>query len=193
MLEHAWVCTDGLHRSHQQCCQGRQGVRHRAHHQSCHVVYLETELHHPTYCSVRKCAHPLHHPRTLGSPQRTPAADFENQGAHHLARQHDPEGKRTIGVLTKPDRIPAGEEAQWTRFIKNEYEPLDNGWFSVKQPSSKELKAGITWTDARRQEGEYFSSASVWSELEPEYQRYLGTANLTGRLSQVLSALIAKR
>lgn len=25
-------------------------------------------------------------------------ADFENQGAHHLAKKHDPEGKRTIGM-----------------------------------------------------------------------------------------------
>lgn len=122
-----------------------------------------------------------------------PIADFENQGAHRIAQQHDPEGKRTIGVLTKPDRIPTGEEARWTRFVKNEYEPLDNGWFSVKQPGSNALQAGITWADARRQEGEYFASAPVWSELDPEYQRYLGTANLTGRLSRILSALIAKR
>ncbi|KAH9833436.1 P-loop containing nucleoside triphosphate hydrolase protein [Rhodofomes roseus] len=119
--------------------------------------------------------------------------DFENQGAHHLAKQYDPEGKRTIGVLTKPDRIPSGEEAQWTRFIKNEYEPLDNGWFSVKQPDSRALASGITWADARLHEREYFSSASIWSELDPEYQRYLGTANLTERLSQILSELIAKR
>ena len=24
-------------------------------------------------------------------------ADFENQGAHHLAKQYDPDGKRTVG------------------------------------------------------------------------------------------------
>ncbi|KAH9915501.1 P-loop containing nucleoside triphosphate hydrolase protein [Fomitopsis serialis] len=112
--------------------------------------------------------------------------DFENQGAHHIAKQHDPEGKRTIGVLTKPD-------PRWTRFIKNECEPLENGWFSVKQPDSKALASGITWEDARQMEREYFASASVWSELEPEFQRYLGTTNLTERLSQILSELIAKR
>ena len=26
-------------------------------------------------------------------------ADFENQGAHNIAKQHDPEGKRTIGMF----------------------------------------------------------------------------------------------
>ena len=25
------------------------------------------------------------------------AADFENQGAHHMAKQYDPDGQRTIG------------------------------------------------------------------------------------------------
>jgi hypothetical protein len=27
-------------------------------------------------------------------------ADFENQGAHHLTKQYDPDGKRTIGIYT---------------------------------------------------------------------------------------------
>ncbi|KIK18183.1 hypothetical protein PISMIDRAFT_14565 [Pisolithus microcarpus 441] len=40
--------------------------------------------------------------------------DLENQGAHHLAKQYDPKGKRTVaGVLTQPDRIPQGEEESW--------------------------------------------------------------------------------
>jgi len=33
----------------------------------------------------------------MHSPQTTLIADFENQGAHQLAKQFDPEGKRTIG------------------------------------------------------------------------------------------------
>ncbi|OBZ65815.1 Interferon-induced GTP-binding protein Mx [Grifola frondosa] len=119
--------------------------------------------------------------------------DFENQGAHHLAKTYDPEGKRTVGVLTKPDRIDAGDEEKWLRFIKNEYEALDNGWFSVKQPDTRALAAGISWSEARQQEREYFSSTSPWAALDYEYQNQLGTANLTERLSAVLSDLIAKR
>ncbi|KAF8181827.1 P-loop containing nucleoside triphosphate hydrolase protein [Pholiota molesta] len=70
--------------------------------------------------------------------------DFENQGAHRLAKQYDPQGKRTIGVLTKPDRIPVGEENSWLPFIRDEKEQLENNWFCVKQPSSNELK--LKWT-----------------------------------------------
>jgi len=33
----------------------------------------------------------------MHSPQTTLTADFETQGAYQLAKQFDPEGKRTIG------------------------------------------------------------------------------------------------
>ncbi|KII95434.1 hypothetical protein PLICRDRAFT_25913 [Plicaturopsis crispa FD-325 SS-3] len=119
--------------------------------------------------------------------------DFENQGAHHLAKQNDPDGKRTIGVLTKPDRIPAGEEDNWLRFIRNEYEPLANNWYCVKQPNSSALKQGISWAEARSEEDNFFSMTSPWSGLESIHQQYLRTSNLTTRLSIILSDLIGKR
>ncbi|KAJ2922809.1 hypothetical protein H1R20_g14301, partial [Candolleomyces eurysporus] len=119
--------------------------------------------------------------------------DFENQGAYRLAKLHDPDGKRTIGVLTKPDRIPTGEEKGWIDFIRNEREPLENNWYCVKQPSSSDLKQNITWHDARQREEEYFAGTSPWSELDSIFHKYLRTRNLVDRLSSVLSDLIAKR
>ncbi|TRM59249.1 P-loop containing nucleoside triphosphate hydrolase protein [Schizophyllum amplum] len=119
--------------------------------------------------------------------------DFENQPAYGLAKKYDKDGKRTVGVLTKPDRIPLGEETQWLSFIKNITEPLDNNWFCVKQPSSQDLKQGMTWKQARTRENEFFSSTSPWSDLDAIYQRYLRTSNLVERLSNILSELISKR
>lgn len=128
-----------------------------------------------------------------------------------MAQNEDPEGKRTIGehyaskcrihcsqailkgVLTKPDRIPSGEEDEWVRFIKNERVPLLNGWFAVKQPDSKSLKAGMTWAKARDSENAFFSTHLPWANLESDYQKRLKTANLTACLSQILSELITKR
>jgi len=97
------------------------------------------------------------------------------------------------GVLTKPDRIPPGEEENWLRFIRNEYETLENGWYCVKQPNSKSLSQGISWEGARKQENEFFSMTAPWSSLESTYQNYLRTSNLTERLSMILSDLISKR
>ena len=98
-----------------------------------------------------------------------------------------------LGVLTKPDRIPTGEETRWLSFIKNITEPLDNNWFCVKQPSSQDLKQGLSYKQARTREDEFFSSTPPWTDLEAVYQRYLRTPNLVERLSNILSDLISKR
>ncbi|KAJ7841621.1 P-loop containing nucleoside triphosphate hydrolase protein [Mycena olivaceomarginata] len=114
--------------------------------------------------------------------------DFENQGAHHLTKKYDPEG-----VLTKPDRIPRGDEENWLPLIRNEQEALENNWYCVKQPSSQDIKQGITWEGARARENDFFSLTAPWSELDPLYQKYLRTCNLIDRLSSILSDLISKR
>ncbi|KAI6044464.1 P-loop containing nucleoside triphosphate hydrolase protein [Pisolithus marmoratus] len=119
--------------------------------------------------------------------------DFENQGAHHVAKQCDPEGKRTVGVLTKPDRIPYGEEHLWIRLIRNETEPLVNNWYCVKQPSSDDRAQGMTWTEARFHEDCFFSNALPWSNLEDYLQKFLRTNRLTEKLSSILAELISRR
>ncbi|EIN06635.1 hypothetical protein PUNSTDRAFT_115166 [Punctularia strigosozonata HHB-11173 SS5] len=118
--------------------------------------------------------------------------DFENQGAYSMAKLHDPEGKRTIGVLTKPDKIDSGDEDHWLSFIRNDSEPLVNGWYAVKQPNTESLKAGISWKEARVKEDLFFSTQYPWSDLEAEYQKHLRTSNLVPQLSTTLSDLIAK-
>ncbi|KAH8110473.1 P-loop containing nucleoside triphosphate hydrolase protein [Phellopilus nigrolimitatus] len=116
--------------------------------------------------------------------------DFEVQGAFELARKYDPEGRRTIGVLTKPDRIEEGEEHRWIQYVKNEEEPLELGWFCVKQPDPAQLRRGITWEEARAKEKTFFTTKEPWCSLTSQN---LGTANLVERLSDTLSDLIAKR
>ena len=98
-----------------------------------------------------------------------------------------------LGVLTKPDRIPSGEAGNWLSFIRNEKEPLANGWYAVKQPGSQAIEKGITWTEAREQEDSFFATESGWCDLDLIYQKYLRTSNLVARLSEILSDLISKR
>ncbi|KAK7471940.1 hypothetical protein VKT23_000046 [Stygiomarasmius scandens] len=121
--------------------------------------------------------------------------DFQNQGALQLAKKFDPNGERTVGVLTKPDRISAGDEDLWVRFIRNDVPgyTLSNNWYCVKQPNSIELRQGITWKEARAKENNFFSMTSPWTDLEPMFQKYLRTGNLVERLSSILSDLISKR
>lgn len=89
--------------------------------------------------------------------------------------------------------MPAGDEKVWLPVIQNKDKPLDNGWFSVKQPSTVDLERGITWEEARREESEFFELTSPWSTLDHTCQQQLGAANLIERLSSLLSQLIARR
>jgi Dynamin central region len=98
-----------------------------------------------------------------------------------------------VGVLTKPDRIPAGEEAIWINKIRSGGEDGGIEYFSVKNPDSQDIRNGITYEEAREKEVDFFSTTTPWSNLELLCQRRLGTANLTKRLGQVLSSLIARR
>ncbi|KAH8818765.1 P-loop containing nucleoside triphosphate hydrolase protein [Flagelloscypha sp. PMI_526] len=98
--------------------------------------------------------------------------DFQTQGAQRLAKKYDPEGNRTIGVLTKPDRIPTGDEDLWLKLIRNEDEPLQHSW---------------------AQEDLFFQTRPPWSELDIGLQRNLRTSNLVERLSSLLSDLISEK
>jgi hypothetical protein len=98
-----------------------------------------------------------------------------------------------VGVLTKPDRIPVGEEATWISKIQSGGEGGGIEYYSVKNPDSQDIRNGITYEQAREREADFFSTKSPWSNLEWLYRRRLGTDKLTQRLGQVLSHLISKR
>ncbi|KAI0060571.1 hypothetical protein BV25DRAFT_945522 [Artomyces pyxidatus] len=118
--------------------------------------------------------------------------DFATQGAHTLARRYDPEGKRTVGVLTKPDRIPKGTEKKWLDYVRGEKDSLVCGWYAVKQPDSESLRLGTTWAQARFYEDNFFTE-KPWAELYPPWRRHLGTKNLVAKLCELLAELVHKR
>ncbi|CAE6451057.1 unnamed protein product [Rhizoctonia solani] len=119
--------------------------------------------------------------------------DYETQAAGLLAKKYDPTGERTIGVLTKPDRIETDQEGQWVPLITGERSPLANGWFCVKQLSPRDREAGLTWDEARAQEREFFATATGWSTVPPQHKGRLGSRNLATKLGDILSKEIQKR
>ncbi|KAG8690821.1 hypothetical protein FRC11_008926 [Ceratobasidium sp. 423] len=121
-------------------------------------------------------------------------ADFENQGAGLVATECDPDGDRTVGVLTKPDRIETSEEAKpWIDMITGKSNRLANGWYCVKQPDSKQRKKNLTWDEARGLEGEFFRDTPPWNEIPSKYRLHLGSHNLAFQLGNVLSTALEKR
>ncbi|KAJ1300009.1 hypothetical protein OPQ81_011843 [Rhizoctonia solani] len=121
-------------------------------------------------------------------------ADFENQGAGLVATECDPDGERTVGVLTKPDRIETPDEAKpWLEMITGKSNRLANGWYCVKQPDSKQRKKNLTWDEARGLEMEFFRDTPPWSELSSRDRLKLGSHNLAYQLGNVLSTALEKR
>ncbi|KAG9000261.1 hypothetical protein FRB94_005576 [Tulasnella sp. JGI-2019a] len=118
--------------------------------------------------------------------------DFENQGAGRLVLNDPNIKERTVGVLTKVDRIESGAEEKWANFVRGTENPLPNGWYCVKQPDLQQLRSGISWEEARAAERTFFNSVSPWSQLGSHRKR-LGSSALANQLSDMLSGLVQKK
>jgi hypothetical protein len=98
------------------------------------------------------------------------------------------------GVLTKPDRIAAGDDREWTSLVTGaDPHGRDTQWFVVKNPDSIALQRGVTWEESRQDEALYFANSPTWISLGEDYKDRLGTEHLVCKLSDLLSDLIVKK
>ncbi|KAI0673304.1 P-loop containing nucleoside triphosphate hydrolase protein [Trametes maxima] len=120
--------------------------------------------------------------------------DIENQKAARIAKHADPGGLRTIGVLTKPDTIPAGSTKRrqmWLDVIegRNEEHALQHGYFCTRQPDDDQRLAKISPAEARAAETAFFRTTEPWSASVCPH-RY-GTQNLVKSISELLTRIIS--
>ena len=111
------------------------------------------------------------------------------QAINLFARTVDPDGHRTIGVLTKPDLIPEGTHSTWMAVASNrdpKQPPSRLGCYVVKNPGQKELQDGISFGAARMLEAEYFSNDVHWSSAGEDLAGRLGINHFRSALSNVL-------
>ncbi|KIM21004.1 hypothetical protein M408DRAFT_29905 [Serendipita vermifera MAFF 305830] len=107
--------------------------------------------------------------------------DVQNQGARRLARNYDPESKRTITVLTKPDAIEPIQAEPWQEIFR-----ASEDWFCVRQPGASQLQ-NVNWKEAREQEMWFFQQHPwVQAYTDPLLRRRLGTESSTRYLNQRL-------
>ncbi|KAJ7032332.1 P-loop containing nucleoside triphosphate hydrolase protein [Mycena alexandri] len=120
--------------------------------------------------------------------------DIENQKAMSLAREQDPNGNRTIGVLTKPDLVSAGStksRALWLDVIERRRHKLLHGYYCTRQPDEEERARGVTVSEAREAERDFFAAAPGWS-TSAEQDRF-GTDKLISTLSTLLIQNIVEK
>ncbi|KIK58161.1 hypothetical protein GYMLUDRAFT_74954 [Collybiopsis luxurians FD-317 M1] len=113
--------------------------------------------------------------------------DIENQKAFRLARQEDPDGHRTIGVLTKPDMITNGSKKvlqNWLDVIEGRQHRLAHGYFCTRQPDDDERATHLTRESQREREETFFTITMPWCQSNARER--LGTQNLVNALSYFL-------
>ncbi|OJD16084.1 hypothetical protein AJ78_03717 [Emergomyces pasteurianus Ep9510] len=108
--------------------------------------------------------------------------DYANQVVLKLARDVDPNGIRTLGVITKPDTLPVGSESEgaFVALARNEDVYFRLGWHVLK---NRDYETRHCSADARDLAETQFFSSGVWSNLPPGS---VGIVTLRKRLSQVL-------
>ena len=97
---------------------------------------------------------------------------------------------RTIGVLTKPDRVQSGESlAQWIDILNGKKFRLGYGYYVIKNNPDP----AVSHTVARHEEGEFFSQTEPWSTSLSAHSDRFGTINLQSILSKRLTQQIQTR
>lgn len=122
----------------------------------------------------------LSNPRSIILAVVSAKNDASNQIITEKVRDIDPQGKRALGIITKPDTVKPNAEGKWIKLANNEDVRFDLGWHVVKN-----LESGMTdgsQKDRDEQEAEFFKDSN-FSVLPSQN---VGIANLRTRLSKVL-------
>ncbi|XP_059402414.1 interferon-induced GTP-binding protein Mx2-like [Carassius carassius] len=82
--------------------------------------------------------------------------DIATTEALNMAQKVDPEGKRTVGILTKPDLIDRGTEKQILDIVQNKTIPLRKGYIMVKCRGQHQINENISLEEAAKEERDFF-------------------------------------
>lgn len=108
--------------------------------------------------------------------------EYVLQEVTSMAKQADPEGLRTMGLVTKPDTIDVGSdsEAYWVRLVQNTEVELRLGWHVLRNRNFEQRASTSAQRDAIEVE---FFSHGIWTFVD---RLHCGVGSLRTRLSSVL-------
>ena len=92
--------------------------------------------------------------------------DVATQEILQFAADVDPDGRRTLGVLTKPDLVDRGAEPRVIDLLEGQAHPLRLGWHVVRNPGQKEMSDPSL--DRQQVELNFFNSQAPWNKLAKE-------------------------
>eukprot|EP00210_Caulerpa_lentillifera_P006853 g6550.t2 len=112
--------------------------------------------------------------------------DLANSVAISTAKSVDPEGTRTIGVVTKLDIMDPGTNA--VALLKNEVVPLQLGYIGIINRSQRDISNNIDIKTACRNEDIYFQNNNEYYEVIHR----CGVENLAKNLNKILTSHIER-
>jgi dynamin 1-like protein len=107
--------------------------------------------------------------------------DLASSDALKLARELDPRGERTIGVLTKLDLMDPGTDA--SEILMNKVIPLRRGYVAVVNRGQRDVDADLSIRNGLRNEERFFRTHPVYSR---GFAGKCGTMNLARGLNGIL-------
>ncbi|KAL0910356.1 hypothetical protein M5K25_021331 [Dendrobium thyrsiflorum] len=113
--------------------------------------------------------------------------DLATSDAIKIAREVDPKGERTFGVLTKIDLMDKGTDA--VEILEGKAYRLQYPWFGVVNRSQADINKNVDMIAARRREREYFASSPDYKHLAHR----MGSEYLGKMLSKHLETVIKSR
>ncbi|KAJ4307351.1 hypothetical protein N0V88_000735 [Collariella sp. IMI 366227] len=124
----------------------------------------------------------MKNPRTIILAVVSAKSDFALQQVTRHTREQDPRGKRTLGLITKPDTLDQGSDSErfYIQLAQNRDVHFGLGWHVLRNRTYAERNDSAAARDAA--EADFFSNG-VWTSLKPSQ---LGVASLRLRLSYVL-------
>ncbi|CAJ1385196.1 unnamed protein product [Effrenium voratum] len=125
--------------------------------------------------------HYIKDPRTIILAVIPANQDMSVSDALQLARQVDPQGIRSIGVITKIDIMDQGTDA--VKMLRGEDIPLRLGYVGVKMRNQQDISTSKPVKISLKEEREWFESHRLYSKLPPGL---VGMDTLTGKLTTIL-------
>lgn len=106
--------------------------------------------------------------------------DLANSDSLQMARSVDPEGNRTIGVITKLDLMDHGTDA--VEILQNRVVPLRRGYIAVMNRGQADIVKDVSIRQGLKKEVEFFRSHPAYRHL----QHKCSTVNLAKSLNGIL-------
>ncbi|KAF2464907.1 dynamin family protein-like protein [Lindgomyces ingoldianus] len=124
----------------------------------------------------------MKNPRTIILAVISAKNDYANQIILSYCQQIDAKGRRTLGIVTKPDFLRAGSdnEGSWIDLVQNKDIYLERGWHMLKNRADNEM--GFSFAQRNESETVFFSRGR-YVDLPREC---VGIDSLRERLSKLL-------